>query len=246
MIAPLTALALATPIFGFSLTIDLPALDLTGLAGVPFEIAATTPADDSDVAPASAARADDANGSEGEPSTVELMNKRARYGRMHRILGISTWAAMTATVTLGTLQYANLYGFFDSAANTRCLRGNAFFGQDACVGTPTPHLVTALTTAGLYYATFGLSYAMPDPIGLDRGDSAAARRLRTHKRLRWAHFTGMALQMVMGVFVANAHWFGLDRANDYRAMQGLATVHLLTGYATYATLTWAGALMVGN
>jgi hypothetical protein len=232
MITALSAFALATPVFGLSLSIDLPALDLTLPTDVVLQIAdAEGAADDAD--------ADD----EADPTVAEQMAKRARFARMHRILGLSTFASMTVTVTLGTLQYANLYGFFAAREDTRCLRGNAFFGQDACSGTPVPHLVSAMVTSGLYYATFGLSYAMPDPVGLDQGDSRAARRLRQHKRLRWAHFSGMALQIVLGMFAANPQWLGIDRANDYRAMQALATVHLVSGFATYGTLTWAGALM---
>lgn len=254
MLSSLTALVLATPVFGFSLSIDLPALELAA----PAQVTAATATPDPDTTEATDATGDDASASasttlasdpgagpdaEGGESVSDQLARRARMGRIHRILGLSTFGAMTATVVLGTLQYANLYGFFDSAAGSRCGRGNAFFGQDACTGTPVPHLVTAFTTAGLYYATFGLSYAMPDPIGLDRGDSRAARRLRQHKRLRWAHFAGMASQIVLGMLSANSHWLGLDRTNDYRAQQALATVHLAVGYATYATLTWAGALM---
>ncbi len=243
MLSALTAFVFATPVFGFSLAIDLPALELAAPAQTAAQVVDDAAADTAPVAPAEVA---DAAGSEDQaaaPDISALMAQRARNGRIHKILGLSTFGAMTATVVLGTLQYANLYGFFDSAANTRCGRGNAFFGQDACSGTPVPHLVTAFTTAGLYYATFGMSYAMPDPIGLDEGDSRSARRLRMHKRLRWAHFGGMAAQIVLGMLSANSQWLGLDRANDYRAQQGLATVHLMVGYATYATLTWAGTIM---
>lgn len=231
MITALSAFALATPVFGLSLSIDLPALDLALPTDVVLQVA--------DAESGELVASDDGD----EPTVAEQMAKRARFARMHRILGLSTFAGMTVTVTLGTLQYANLYGFFSAREDTRCLRGNAFFGQDACSGTPVPHLVSAMVTSGLYYATFGLSYAMPDPVGLDQGDSRAARRLRQHKRLRWAHFSGMALQIVLGMFAANPQWLGIDRANDYRAMQALATVHLVSGFTTYATLTWAGALM---
>ena len=53
----------------------------------------------------------------------------------------------------------------------------------------------------------------------------------------------MALQGVLGAMVANPQLIGLDVANDYRALQALATVHLLTGYATYGLLTYTGARM---
>lgn len=250
MLSALTAFVFATPVFGLSLAIDLPALELAA----PAQTAAQVVVDDAAPADAAPADADAAVAPESVAATAgtedaaapdisALMARRARNARVHKIFGLTTFGAMTVTVVLGTLQYANLYGFFDSAANTRCGRGNAFFGQDACSGTPTPHLVSAFATAGLYYTTFAMSYTMPDPIGLDEGDSRSARRLRAHKRLRWAHFGGMAAQIVLGMLSANSQWLGLDRANDYRAQQGLATVHLMVGYATYATLTWAGTIM---
>lgn len=246
MLSALTAFVFATPVFGLSLSIDLPALELAApaqiVAQAPADPAPADGTDDAAIAPTAVAVSAELEDT-AAPDVATLMAQRSRNGRIHKILGLSTFGAMTVTVVLGTLQYANLYGFFDARANTRCDNGNAFFGQDACSGTPTPHLVSAFTTAGLYYATFGMSYAMPDPIGLDQGDSRSARRLRMHKRLRWAHFGGMAAQIVLGMLSANSQWLGLDRANDYRAQQGLATVHLLVGYATYATLTWAGTIM---
>jgi hypothetical protein len=153
---------------------------------------------------------------------------------------------MTLTVVLGTLQYANLYGFFAARERTRCVRGDAFFGQSACSGTPWPHLASALMTTALYTTTFALSFAMPDPIGLDEGDSEFAKKLRRHKRLRWVHLVGMASQLVLGLLIAHSDWIGLDRANDYRKLQGLATAHFALGLMTYGTLTWAGTLMISR
>ena len=96
----------------------------------------------------------------------------------------------------------------------------------------------------LYYTTFGLSYAMPDPLRASEGDGAFARRLRRHKIARWIHFVGMASQILLGAFVANSDAFGINRAENYRALQGLATVHSLIGLVTYGSLTYAGAIMI--
>lgn len=168
--------------------------------------------------------------------------RRARFARAHRRLGMATWGAMTAAVVTGTLVYINNYGFFAPASETRCVRGNTLLGDD-CVGSPVLHATSVGATAALYFTTFGLSFAMPDPIGLDRGNSESARTLRQHKRMRWIHFSGMLLQGVLGTVISNGQWFGLDRANDYRTLQALSTVHLLTGYATYGILTYTGARM---
>ena len=58
------------------------------------------------------------------------------------------------------------------------------------------------------------------------------------------HLSGMIAQLLLGVFVANAEHFGFDRANHYRGLRALATVHLGIGLVTYGALTWAGALYV--
>ncbi|NLE48557.1 MAG: hypothetical protein GX614_09160 [Sandaracinaceae bacterium] len=175
---------------------------------------------------------------------ARLLDKRRKIGKAHQWLGISTWIAMTAASVFGTIQYRNLYGFFSPLEATPCVEGRAIFGQDACIGRPVSHTTTVALGGALYFTTFGLSFAMPDPIGLDEGDSKSARRLRQHKRLRWAHLGGMAAQILLGILSANGDAFGLSRSENYRALQGIATAHLLVGYATYATLTWSGAIML--
>jgi hypothetical protein len=160
--------------------------------------------------------------------------------KVHRPLGIATWVAMTAAVTLGTIQYYNLYGFFDDIGSNPCVTGDAIFGQEQCSGTPWPHLIAAGVTTGLYTATFTVSLMMPDPDDLSSGKGEFASTLRLHKLLRWVHFSGMVAQALLGIFIANDF---LDRANDYETLQILATAHLASGFITYGALTWAGALM---
>ena len=151
---------------------------------------------------------------------------------------------MTATVVLGYFQYYNLYGMFSGLSNTPCVEGRAIFGQNSCVRQPVPHLVSSIVTTALYSVTFGLSYRMPDPMGLSEGDSEYARNLRRHKRLRWVHLIGMAAQIGLGAIIANADKFGLSRANDYGTLQALSTVHFAIGLVTYAALTWAGVIFL--
>jgi hypothetical protein len=231
----LAAFLLATPVFGMSLSVD-PML----LTGVPM------PVDVSALAAASAAEA----GAEEAPETpssmdvASAMQRRAKIAKVHKWMGISTWISMTATVIFGTIQYRNLYGFFAGRDANPCALGNAFPNQDTCSGRPWYHTISAGMTSLLYFTTFGLSFAMPDPIGLDQGDSKAAKRLRTHKRLRWAHLGGMAAQILLGVLTSSSHRIGLDRTNNYGAQQALATTHLLIGAATYGTLTWSGTIML--
>lgn len=234
----LAALVLATPLFGFQLELD-PAI-MTPSTSVPMVGSAVS----FEPVP------DDAEGGGGAaaprrgPTTAELMQERGELAQIHKWMGVATWVSMTATVVLGYLQYYNLYGMFASLEDTPCVRGNAVFGQGACSRQPLPHLVSSLMTTALYSVTFGLSLRMPDPMNLSEGDSDYAKNLRRHKRLRWVHFAGMLAQMLLGVVIANADTFGLSRANDYRALQALSTVHFAIGLTTYAAMTWAGVIFL--
>lgn len=244
----LAPLLLATPLFGLALQPpDLtPLLDL-GIDRLPPSalIAALDEGDDDDegAAPAGEAEdeteADEGGAAAGEDDYEAQIKERNALTKIHRPLGIATWVAMTAAVALGTIQYYNLYGFFDDIGRNPCVTGEAVFGQGQCRGTPWPHAVSAGVTTGLYAATFTVSLMMPDPDDLASGKGEFASTLRLHKLLRWVHFGGMVLQAVLGVVIANT----FDRANDYDTLQMLATVHLASGLVTYGALTWAGALM---
>ncbi|MCA9600564.1 MAG: hypothetical protein KC417_00990, partial [Myxococcales bacterium] len=154
------------------------------------------------------------------------------------------YAAMGLSLVLGTIQYYNLYGFFADQGSNPCVKGTAVFGQGQCTGFPLLHAGAGFLTAGLYTATFAVSLAMPDPDDASEGDSEYAKTLRMHKTLRWVHFGGMVAQMLLGIVIANAETFGMDRANDYGTLQALATVHLGVGLATFGAMTWAMVLML--
>ncbi len=173
-----------------------------------------------------------------------LLRQRVSLARTHRLLGIATWGAMTATVVLGAIQYYNLYGFFSSLEATPCVQGSAVFGQGQCSGIPWLHLGSSLLTAGLYTATGLLAWRMPVPEGYAQGRGRHARNVRLHRLLRWIHLGGMVAQMLLGYVTANAQQFGLDRANDYGTLQALATVHQGIGLVTWGALTWAGWLFL--
>lgn len=233
------ALLLATPIFGLSLQLHVAAIDASVPHSLALRVAAPLAADvdgqgDDASADASASSEDD---------YVEQMRTRESLAGVHRVLGISTWVAMTATVVGGFIQYYNLYGVFADQASNPCVQGNAVFGQGQCSGTPLLHAIGAGVTTLLYAGTFSLALLMPDPDNLAEGPGEFASTLRLHKLLRWVHFGGMVLQAILGPIIANSEMFGIDRANDYGTLQALATVHLLSGVVTLGALTWAGALM---
>ena len=225
-------LMLATPVFGFSLSLD-PGLQ-------PASVAQTVQVHAALQEPLALATEEIVK----KPLTAaELIQKRERLGKIHKYLGIATWGAMTVTLVTGYIQYHNKYGFFAGQGDNPCVKGKAIFGQKQCRGQPVFHLTTSALTGALYFSTFALSFTMPDPLKVSEGNSRLAKRLRLHKTLRWVHFAGMLAQIGLGAITANSERFGLDRANDYKALRALSTVHLATGILTYGALTWSGALM---
>ena len=229
----LAILLLSTPIFGFSLQLahqqPLQAFVSLDVAHAAAESAASAPTSNTRVDPKQAAYLAD-------------IKRRNGLVAIHRPLGIATWGAMTIAEVLGFIQYYNKYGLFAGPGSNPCVSGSATFGQGQCTN-PVLHLTAAGITTALYAATFAISLALPDPDDLARGRGEFASRLRTHKLLRWVHFGGMLAQILLGIVIAHGSSFGLDRADDYRMLQGLATVHLVAGLVTYGALTWAGALM---
>lgn len=253
---PLTALLLATPIFGLSLTPPkLEALPVSAAPVAQFS-AKLVEADDLDdetrdevadveEGEAEVASAEEAAAEAPLPKDVYIakLRKRARLAKIHRTLGITTWALTGLAVVAGTIQWRNLYAGDDT--NNPCVAGTAWLGQGQCYNTPWFHALTGFGAGAAYFATLGLATAMPDPDNASKGDSKYAKNLRTHKALRWVHLTGMVAQMVLGIVIANPKLSGgLDRANDYNKLKTLSIVHLGVGYVTFGALSWAGWIML--
>lgn len=192
------------------------------------------------VAVAVAVESSQADEEDEEERYFEDLRLRRKLAPIHRILGISTWASMTATVVLGAIRYHDRYGFFAGRDDNPCARGTAVFGVEGCLGSPLPHLISSIATTALYTATLSLSFFMPDPDQASIGDSDDASRLRTHKVLRWVHLGAMVAQVILGPIMSRVG----DRTNDYGVHQALATTHMALGLVGYGALTWAGALML--
>jgi hypothetical protein len=253
---PLTALALATPIFGFALA--PPSLSGLPQGVLPMAAQLESASEDEeaavDLSAEGAARSDDdaSSGDAGRAGSsdkaadqadyVTQLRKRAKIAKVHRTLGIATWAATAVAVAAGTIQFRNLYGG-GNREKTPCGTGDAWPNQEQCYGAPLLHAIPGFVAGGLYFTTMSLAIAMPDPDKADQGDSKFAKTVRTHKILRWIHLTGMLAQIGLGVVMANPK-LGLDRYNDYDTLQTLARAHLGIGYATLAALTWAGTIML--
>jgi hypothetical protein len=246
----LTALALAvTPIFGLSLTPpQIEALPESLVAHVAplaqldssFDEDAEVSSDEAELAPQKPAT----KGPVLSKDEYKLqIRKRARFAKIHRTLGITTWALTGLAVIAGVIQYRNLYR--GSLASNPCVTGDAWINQKQCYGQPWFHELAGFAAGASYFSTLGVALAMPDPDNASRGDSKFAKNLRTHKALRWVHLSGMVLQMVLGIVIANPKLNGgLDRANDYKAMKTLSTIHLTSGLVTFGALSWAGTIML--
>jgi len=221
---------LATPLFGLSLQFDASMIEAPAMVvdpGVVLAVEITTELEEP-----------------GEPTTADLVRKRNKIKKVHKWFGITTWSLMTLSVVSGFIQFHNQYGWWQSQATNPCVEGTAIFTQKACSGVPTAHVTLIALTSAAYFTTFGLSFAMPDPLKVSEGNSDFARKLRTHKVLRWVTFATMLAQIGLGIVSANSEWFGIDRANDYKALRGIATAHLAVSLVTYGAMTWAGAIMI--
>jgi hypothetical protein len=172
------------------------------------------------------ARADD--DLEGSSSATTAARRRAKLRTYHRSFGITTWVSLAATVTIGTIRYANVVGFGEPL----CTEGTTpIFGRSyGCGdGLRIQHLVSATFTTASYVTTRTLAALMPDP------NDEPSRRLRMHRALSWVHLGGMIALPLLG--------FATSASDDRATRETLATLHLAVGYSTLAAVSAAGALM---
>ena len=244
----LTALLLATPMFGMSLT--PPAVDgaMLGTPSAVVDFAATLPmpgllqVDDATAAESGAVASPDAAAqAEADRRYTEDVVRRRDLGQIHRAMGIATWIAMTGNLVIGMMQYSDLYGFGVGQDANPCASGQGLV-LNQCYGDPWAHIVSATLTTTLYSGTFILSLVMPDPNEADQGPGVFAEHLRIHEVLRWIHAIGMVYQVVIGALLSNGV-FG-DRANNYDVLQAMAAVHQTIGWVTWGALTGAAAVML--
>jgi hypothetical protein len=171
------------------------------------------------------------------------LRQREDIRGVHRALGIATWISLAAAVVTGGLQFHDEYG--GSEFETPCARLQPVVSQDFCFNSPPmPMLVTGVISSLLYYTTFALSFAMPDPLGVAESPGWAGERLRIHKALRWAHLAAMIATTLFGVIAANLPQPPSDDAVSYEVRQALAAVHLGLGVTTYALVTAAGLVIL--
>lgn len=153
--------------------------------------------------------------SEADRKQAELMEKEGKTRRAvlqtHTGFGFALLGLMTINTVLGTLNY---YDKFAGGGFTRNFE--------------LAHLISSLTTTGVFALQGGLAIFAPDPYPKPgRWDPG-----RWHRIFMASAAVGMAAQVVLG-FVSSARYGNLDQRD-------LARSHLAIGYITYA-LTLAGA-----
>lgn len=235
---PLTALALATPIFGFSLM--PPTLEALPSAAAPMaqleftleeveehekateaqepgdEMGHAAPAKPS-ARPQRAARV--AEEDEQEATTPRLpepkLDKEVYVAQLRKRARLAKTHRTLGITTWALTGLAVIAGtiqwrnlYAGDAGSNPCVTGDAWLGQQQCYGTPWFHALTGFAAGAAYFSTLGLAMAMPDPDNASRGDSQYAKTLRTHKILRWVHLSGMVAQMVLGIVIANPRLSG--------------------------------------
>jgi hypothetical protein len=164
----------------------------------------------------------------------EESRRRASMRTLHRAFGITKWVSMGFTNALGTARYANVIGF----GTPLCESGTPILGRSwGCGdGLRYQHLISGLFTTGSYITTRTIAGLMPDPYGAAEGDSTSAKKLRIHRALSWVHLVGMIAMPILG--------FATTMSKDEGTRNTLATVHLITGYTTFAVISTAASIMI--
>lgn len=230
----LTALVLATPLFGLSLT--PPAYAAPAIGPAP-SLQIQEAAEPTQEAAEAAQDAGDAR------LASQLATRRTMADWMTGI-GIAAIFSMATTAVLGAIHFHDQYGFHDEYADTPCGQQRAIMQEYCGTGTVVPHAIAAGTTTALYVTAASLGIFMPDPLGASEQPGPYGDRIRLHSTLRWVTTTLLIVQSLLGTFVSHADWFGLDFRNDFDALHGLAITHMGIGLAALTSLTIQGSVML--
>jgi cytochrome b561 len=138
--------------------------------------------------------------------------------KTHQTLGLATWALMAATVTIGQLNYNQLYG-----------------GGGGSPKWQTPHQILVLSTSLTFAASAAFAIFAPTPykrpIQLDTG--------LLHRIAVIGATLGMVTEGVLGIWTSRQANAG--NSNNLRTM---ARAHQIVGYSTFGLLSIAGAAWV--
>lgn len=141
--------------------------------------------------------------------------------KAHQTLGIATWLALVATVTVGQLNYNKLYG------------GGGGSGNSADNKWQTPHRALVISTSALFAATATFALLAPTPykkpLRLDTG--------LIHRIAVIGATAGMLTEAVLGWITTHQ----ADAGNPHN-LRTMARTHQIVGYTTLGFLTIAGTV----
>jgi hypothetical protein len=160
-------------------------------------------------------------GDAATPDSAEVAAKAARRRwmlKVHQTLGITTWALMAATVTVGQLNYNALYGSGTHSTKYK-----------------EPHSILVASTTLSFAATGAFAIFAPNPyekpLKLDTG--------LVHRIAVIGATAGMITEAILGIVTSSR----ADAGNP-RSLKTLARAHQIIGYSTFGMLTVAGTVWV--
>ena len=166
----------------------------------------------------------DGGGAEGadlSPDAADLTQRshtRRWMLQTHQTLGLATWVLMAATVTIGQLNYNQLWG---NGGGSRKWQ--------------SPHQYLVLSTSVAFAATAAFAIFAPTPykkpLGFDTG--------LIHRLAAIGATLGMVTEGLVGWWTT--HQANAGNPNNVRTM---ARTHQIVGYATFGFLTIAGTVWV--
>jgi hypothetical protein len=149
---------------------------------------------------------------------AEQAHTRRWMLKTHQTLGIATWLALLATVTVGQLNYNELYG-----------------GGGGSNKWQTPHRALVISTSALFAATATFALLAPTPykkpLRLDTG--------LVHRVAVIGATLGMLTEGVLGWITTHQ----ADAGNPHN-LRTMARTHQIVGYTTLGFLTIAGTVWV--
>ncbi len=154
-----------------------------------------------------------------DPAAVAAKAATRRWMlKVHQTLGLVTWALMAATVTVGQLNYNQLYG-----------------GGGGSTKWQGPHaalvVATTLSFAGTGAFAIFAPQPYPKPLKLDTG--------LVHRIAVAGATLGMVSELVLGLATRRR-----AEAGNPRSLAALARTHQIIGYSTFGLLTVAATVWV--
>jgi hypothetical protein len=138
--------------------------------------------------------------------------------KTHQALGLATWALLAATVTIGQLDYNQLYG-----------------GGGGSRKWQSAHTILVISTSTAFLGTGILAILAPKPYPKPlRFDTALVHRIAAAGAT-----LGMLTEIGLGFFTHLR-----SQAGNPHELQTLARTHQIIGYSTLVLLTVAGTVWI--